>query len=108
MSKLCEHCGGGLDEWKDIAIAMEQTITSAPPGLKPMMRQAVDEIRELREKVRLQRDWPMVQMYHGIAIEDLYREATACRAGHHHKPPMVTPWNHDPGAVNFTDRGRYP
>jgi hypothetical protein len=41
--------------WDDIAAAMEELIGSAPAGIKPIFRQAIDEIRELR--LDAQREW---------------------------------------------------
>lgn len=40
-----------LPKWIDIADAMEELIGSAPDGIKPIFRQAIDEIRMLRNLI---------------------------------------------------------
>jgi hypothetical protein len=49
----CKQCGSLQMHWPDIAKAMEEMIDVAPSGVKPMFRQAIDEIRELRKAA-----WP--------------------------------------------------
>jgi hypothetical protein len=48
----CEYCGQILPEWTDIAAAIEQALKSheIPNGLRPMLIQAMREIRDLRRK----------------------------------------------------------
>jgi hypothetical protein len=44
----CPRCGSQPLRWTDIAAAMDQMLSVAPPGLRPMMIQAAEEIREAR------------------------------------------------------------
>jgi hypothetical protein len=49
----CRTCGQKLPEWIDIADALEETLRDAgniPPGLRPMLLQAISELRELRHR----------------------------------------------------------
>lgn len=75
----CKHCGEPLTQWKDIAAAMESMIENAAPGMKPMLRQAIDEIRDLRNKIqiptRVNWRWPSKFEYMGEDCDDLLRDA---------------------------------
>lgn len=75
----CKECGGEILHWVDIASAMEVMLElpSIPPGLVPMMRQAIDEIRKLRTQ-----SWPtypIVTKYEGFYLKDIYRDAMKWR-----------------------------
>ena len=49
--KKCKECGAVLPYWNDIATALEQMldVEGMPLGLKPMIRQAIEELREERK-----------------------------------------------------------
>lgn len=98
-SKYCKYCGTVEMKWTDIAKAMEDMIDVAPNGVKPMFRQAIDEIRELREKVRVQREWPTIQTYQGYPLEELHRDAMSWRRQLRDPDVMLCPnliRGHDP------------
>lgn len=48
--KDCAYCGSMLPQWTDIAAALEESLKSHEigSGLRPMLIQAIREIRELR------------------------------------------------------------
>ena len=50
----CGLCGQMLPRWDDIAAALDEAlhIWDIPKGLRPMIIQAVTEIREMRDRVR--------------------------------------------------------
>lgn len=104
--------------WPDIAGAMESMLElpDIKPGLIPMMRQAIDEIRQLRKRISpyggdkdvwicphmIQgragdkcgycgdgpcRTIPMVTTYLGERMEDLYRDAMRYRKMRSNLPP---------------------
>lgn len=44
---VCKRCGQRLPEWTDIAAALECALeTEIPDGLRPMLLQAIYELRE--------------------------------------------------------------
>lgn len=73
----CKECGSLEMKWTDIAQAMEEMIDVAPTGIKPMFRQAIDEIRKLR--TQSWPSYPIVTTYEGIDLKDLYRDAMSYR-----------------------------
>lgn len=48
--RRCPHCGTEMPEWQDIAGALESLLTSdaLSEGIRPMLIQAVRELRELK------------------------------------------------------------
>lgn len=70
MTEHCKHCGAELMHWPDIALAMESMIDVAPVGVKPMFRQAIDEILALRNAV---------SAADGLHAETLYSSAPAAK-----------------------------
>lgn len=62
-----------MPHWVDIAQSLELVTPDAPIGLKPMLRQAVDEIRRLREERRIEREWPTIKTYMGVTLDELWR-----------------------------------
>jgi hypothetical protein len=54
MDSNCEHCGQMLPRWDDVAAALEEGLRTweIPNGLRPMIIQAIDELRDLRRESR--------------------------------------------------------
>lgn len=77
--KRCKECGCEVPHWADIAAVLEEMlgVPTLAPGLAPMLRQAVDEIRKLRSRVAF--DSQIVTKYNGERLEDLYRDAMQYR-----------------------------
>lgn len=47
--KYCEHCGGELLRWGDLAGALREFIPTAPIGYKPIFLQAAQDIERYRD-----------------------------------------------------------
>lgn len=52
MANNCDHCGQMLPRWDDVAAALEDALRTweVPNGLRPMIIQAITEIRDLRRE----------------------------------------------------------
>ena len=45
-ARKCQMCGADLPEWSDIAGALEESLKDAPIGMRPMLLQAIRELRK--------------------------------------------------------------
>lgn len=97
MTEYCKQCGSVQMRWPDIAQAMEEMIDVAPNGVKPLFRQAIDEIRELRKRElsvngpRPYFPYPMKYTFRDENCDDLYRDAMRYRQMMRDPDVMICP-----------------